>query len=867
MHDKTDNETGSISLITLILTISFFSAALTVMNLSLGWEKWAIPIIISANLICLILHITHKLNEKTSMYIYSAVNISQLFYYCVNIKNIYDCVPVAVLIMLIISLTHERPLIWTCIIVGCLGMMYHMSAEELVSLDIISILRTMWHFILLILSGVIADNLAAVWRQSEKAYLKQIDVLTGENKAATDFLVNVSHEIRTPINAVNGLTSVVLNKVEDEDIKKDILAINEAGNRITAQVGDILDYSEIEMDRLTKIEEPYMLSSVINDLVNDLALYRNNGIELIIDVDAHIPSVLYSDVGKLKKLMWHIICNSLKYTKKGGVYVHISSSPRDYGINLIIEVKDTGIGMTASELENIYHKFYQSNSGRTRSTQGLGLGMAIVAGFVRSLGGFVTIESTKDVGTTVKCSIPQRVEDPSVCMNIDDKESRCLGGFLHFDKFEVPEVREYYNMMIRNIVQGLGLSMHRVDNVPDLKRLLENINITHLFVGEEEYHTDTAYLESLTGKILVVVVADKGFELPEGSGARILRKPFYCFPVVNILNSDAGQIQQKTGKMYCRGVNALVVDDEPMNLTVARGILGVYKMNVFTAASGKQAIEMCRKQQYDIVFMDHMMPEMDGVEAMKRIRTEAESKNIFLPIVALTANAVSSAKEMFIAEGFDGFVSKPIELTELERVLRRVLPESLVTVEYDDDTAPMKEQVLKPAVPELPEKPQKAEKTPYDILEENGINTESGLAYAQNDRSFYEQLLLQFAQEHSDKKEKLGRFLADNSMPDYAIVVHALKSTSKMIGADTLSSEAKALEAASKAGDTDKVRESHDDMMEKYDNIAQSIFTALGISEEKSAEGDTDDTDDEVMEFSADEDEFFEFIPDGEGSL
>ncbi len=860
MRGKTENETDSMALITLILTISFFSAGNIAMNLILGWEKWAIPIILSANIICVILHVTHKLNEKTSMYIYSTVCVSQLFYYSVNIKNIYDCVPVTVLIMLIISLTHEKKLIWSCIIVGCLGMMYHLSAEILSSADIITILRMMWHFILLILTGVIADNLTSLWRQSEKKYRKEIDVLTGENKAATDFLVNVSHEIRTPINAVNGLTSVVLNKVDDDDIKKDILAINEAGNRITAQVGDILDYSEIEMDRLTRIEEPYMLSSVINDLVSDLAVYRKKEIELIIDVDTHIPAVLYSDVGKIKKLMWHIICNSLKYTRKGGVYVHVSSSPREYGINLIIEVKDTGIGMTASELENVYHKFYQSNSGRTRSTQGLGLGMPIVAGFVRCLGGFVTIESTKDVGTTVRCSIPQKVEDPSPCMSVEDRESRCIGGFLHFDKFEVPLVREYYNMMIRNIVKGLGLHMHRVDNVPDLKRLLENINITHLFVGEEEYRTDPAYLESLTGKMLVVVVADEDFKLPKGSGARILRKPFYCFPVVNVINSDVGQLQQRKGKMYCRGVNALVVDDEPMNLTVARGILGVYKMNVFTASSGKQAIEMCRENQYDIVFMDHMMPEMDGVEAMKRIRTEAESKNIFLPIVALTANAVSSAKEMFIAEGFDGFVSKPIELAELERVLRRVLPENLVTVEYDrgKDTSP------KQPPQKVPE-PVKTERSPYDILRESGINTESGLAYAQNDNNFYEKLLVQFAQEHSDKKEKLGRSLRENSMQDYAIVVHALKSTAKMIGAETLSAEAKALESASKAGDTDKVSADHDDMIKTYDNVADSIFTALGITEQQAAEAAEDD--DEVVEFSADEDGSFEFIPDGEGSL
>jgi CheY-like chemotaxis protein len=432
------------------------------------------------------------------------------------------------------------------------------------------------------------------------------------------------------------------------------------------------------------------------------------------------------------------------------------------------------------------------------------------------MGGFMTMESTQGVGTTVRVSIPQRVVDPAGCMSLTNRQNLCLGAYLHFDKYPDPNVREYYNRMVSNIVHGLGVQMHRVDNIDNLKRLVSSVSLTHLFIAEEEYGTDPTYIEELAHEIIVVVVADSDFEMPPDSRARILEKPFYCFPVVTILNMELGDEQSEL-KMKCPGLEALVVDDEPMNLTVAKGIFKGYGMNVTTVLSGREAIDICRERTFGIVFMDHMMPGMDGIEAMKAIRADKGSlSSREMPIVALTANAVSTAKEMFLSEGFDGFVSKPVEIAELERVLKRVLPPS--AIEYETVSGERTEAG-----------------NIYSSLKKAGIDTGAGLRYSQRDVELYHTLLKQYVKEASSKQEKINSYYKDKDFKNYEILVHALKSTSRMIGAQDLSDRAKKLEDLSKAGGTAITGEMHDSMMAMYKKITAAIAKSLDLDNEQAS--------------------------------
>ena len=455
----------------------------------------------------------------------------------------------------------------------------------------------------------------------------------------------------------------------------------------------------------------------------------------------------------------------------------------------------------------------------------------------------MTIDSKPDVGTTVTVSIPQRVVDPLSCMSVAAPDKLCLGAFLHFEKYDHPAVRDYYNSMVLNIVKGLGVQMHRVNNAENLKLLRDSVHLTHLFIAEEEYNDNVKLIEELGKTMVVAVVANQGIVLPKNTHVKVLEKPFYCFPVVSILNSTVDSKEERVKKMRCEGVRALVVDDESMNLVVAKSIFGRYGMKVYTVTSGQESIDICREKVFDIIFMDHMMSGMDGVEAMKRIRTDVAGLNGSIPIVALTANAMSSAKQMFLSEGFDGFVSKPVETDELERVLRQVLPKSSVT--YVDDDSVVQDVELEDEEPEAASPAE--EKDFVEELKKCGIDTEAGLKYCVGDRDFYKSLLVQFASEASDKIASMKNYFHIRDWHNYEIFVHALKSTSKMIGISNLSEKAKALEMAAKENNETYILENHENMIRDYGRITANIKDQL-LSDESG-------TDDDV----------FEFAPESEG--
>ncbi len=848
------NELFQASHLMILMCYTIFSVVLIGESLLLGWERWALILVVCGMIFSWCLHITQSLSDFIRLWIYSILMMGTFFFYGIHETSAFDICAVIMAVIMLYTMTGSKRLVLLCQCTYYLTMGYDMvvMVYEKGLPDELLVTRVLLHLMLVFMAGWVARIIIEKWNEVLSRSDEEIAVLEDSTNRLNDFLANVSHEIRTPVNAIIGLTGICIEKEKNKEIKSSMKDVRNAGKRVAEQISDILDFSEIDRGRLAVSVEEYMLSSMLNDLMMEVRMYKSPDIELVIDVDPELPSVMKTDIAKMKKILWHLIVNGLKYTKKGGVYVRISSVKQTYGINLCIEVIDTGIGMKDREIERIFEQFYQADSGRTRKTSGLGLGMNIVAGFVRSMGGFITIESKRGAGTRVHVSLPQKVVDRTECMTLASKEKIDLGGFLHFEKFSVPEVREFYNSMVFHMVRGLKLHMHRVDNVDTLKQLVENIELTHLFVGEVEYKANAEYIETLSRQMVVAVVANDGFELPNGSRVRVLRKPFYCFPVISILDSDLSTVSSDSEQMYCPGVKVLVVDDEPMNLTVAKGIFKRYGIQVITAASGKESIELCSEQNFDIVFMDHMMPGMDGIEAMKKIKSNAKRDGRKFPVVALTANAVSSAKEMFLSEGFDGFVSKPIELVELERVMKRVLPKTAVVYETEEQRKKETENT------EPQTEGQEGTADVHTKLISLGINTAKGLQYCQNDEKFYETLLMQFATESAGKRKDMERFYEEENLQRYAILVHALKSTAKMIGASGLSEKAKALEMAAKEGDSAFIHENHEEMKNEYLLTTNGI---LGIYGKKKGSGGKQQ---DALEMPAADSEILEFLPAGE---
>lgn len=843
----------------ILIVYTVLTLALVVESYLMGWEPGAVVLLLVGLAACWFLHITEKVLASVRLWLYFVMTMLTFFFYGIHETSIFDLAPLMVIIIVLYSITEKYNIIRLCVLTYILTICYDFVFVLGGSVEIttLSVTRLLFHILIVCMSAQIVKILLQRQKKERKIADARIGELKEINLRTEDFMTNVSHELRTPINAVTGMTSVMLKNEEDPLKRRDISAIQMAGFKLFNQIEDILDYTEIDTGRIRLSEENYTILSIVNDIMTESQEFmKENMPELIFDIDANIPAILFGDGKKIKKILRHLIDNALKFTKRGGVYVRIYALHKPYGINLCMQVRDTGIGIAKEELGRIKERFYQANGGRNRRAGGLGLGLSIVYGMVQTMQGFIHVESTLGKGTAVCVSVPQKVVEETPCMAVERHKNLCLACYLMTAKYAVPEVRDFYDKVISHMVHELDIPLHRVSNLDELENLASMNQLTHLFIGKEEYQENRLYFEEKGRDTKVILVADDSFRLSKDSRVRILRKPFCSFAIINVLNATTLKEVNTTQKMQmvCPDVKALVVDDEPMNLLVAEGILKGYQMDVKTADSGKMALRICEKSDFDLVFLDHMMPEMDGVETLRRLRKIKADSDRQLTVIAFTANAVSGAREMFLKEGFDEFISKPIEIAELERILKKVLPKSAYTYVEENEEIKEREYSKEQSFGGVNNQGENSpgENSPKDWmsdLEHFGMHTKAGLDYSQGDQSFYLKLLVKFADGYAAKETELNDCFQREDWDNYRIQVHALKSSSRLIGADSLSSMAKETEEAAKRHDTDYIRAHHEALLMQYRETAYYISGVLGSDENEQEESRTEISREELLQY------------------
>lgn len=834
----------------MVSTLSILGILLSAITLFRPWELWMIPLIVIGCLVVWWLHIGRIGSVLLYENICTGLLIIDFFYFGVHKSSLYDIPLVACMALLLLSLLNRKRLLYLAAFLYVMLLLYHFLVLDTINLE----MKGEDIFRLMLGASAVLGALTVTKYRINRRLVEREKYVSMQEQLATavrqnaEFLSNVSHELRTPVNMVIGISEVALGKELPPEIREDVRSIKLAGKRLSSQINNILDYTESVEGTLSAIQEPYMISSVVNDVIAMTALQnRSEKLELVFDMDPRIPSVLIGDAEKITHILRILLENSQKFTEEGGICLSIGFRRESYGINLLIDISDTGIGMTSSQLGQIIDDFYQADSGSRRYVGGLGLGIPIARGLLHSMGGFVHFESKEQQGLKVHIAIPQGVEDDTPSIVVPNVSRMCIACYFRPEKYSRDEVRGFYDNMILHLVEGLGIEGYQAHNFEGLLKLQREHRLTHIFIAQAEYMKNVPYYEELAESVQVAVIADKEFALEGDSNLLVLRKPFFALSIVNLLSGrerdNKFEDAQAAGRrpFTCKGVKALAVDDEEMNLMVAKGVLGSYGMQVDTCSNGKAAIERCTKTAYDIIFLDHMMPGFDGVETLRRIREINNGIYKNLPVVALTANTLSGAREMFRNEGFSEFIPKPIERLVLERVLRRVLPESCI--QYDTgmdgseekrrDAGSMREERENDKATEhgmaqteelskevaLPEESTQA----YGTLVRAGINVSLGLDYCSGEEDFYREMLQMFHDQAPDKRAEIESLYEKADWKDYSIKVHALKSTALTIGAEELSGRAKELERAGKGGDTEYIHENHPLMLEMYGQVCESI--------------------------------------------
>ncbi len=663
----------------IITLISLSCLGLIIESILMGWEFWVPPLIIIGTVSIWIMHITGSPSEDIREVYYCVFTMFTVLFHGIHATSLFDSVAIVALALFAFSFLdhiYMMNLFMLEYYVILIVQLFYIHRKDNLWSDRLSVSRIILHVIVMFFIYLSSIRVIQIRRELMESAKEKDRLLEANANNVDDFLSNISHELRTPVNVVSGMSDLLIKKGQFDEA----YAIKEAGLRLTGQIDDIQDYTEVKSGDVFLEEEDYSSTRIIRDVVKSFRMnHDNDELELVVDIDAAVPSVMRGDIKKIHKIFRHVLSNAVKFTRHGGILLRVYTENKDYGVNLCIEVKDTGSGMSRKDIYMASLGLYQANKRRDRSSGGVGLGLSIVYGFVHSMGGFVKLESTRGEGTVVKITIPQRVVDSTPCLKL---RSFCDGDILFHvrpDKYKIPKLRDFYRTMALNLAAGLRVPLYQADSIGEVKSLMEKLSVKYIFMGEEEYLDNAGFFDEIsTNDVVVAVSASEGFKTGDGSKVIVMPKPLYAYPVISVINegSNAGNLElaDRVERPDLAGIRALVVDDEPMNLVVACGLFKDYGIVTETAGSGKQAIEMCLKERYDVIFMDHMMPEMDGVEAMRILKTRGMVPEHGTVFVALTANVVSGAKEMFIREGFDGFVGKPININEFERVMARLLP-------------------------------------------------------------------------------------------------------------------------------------------------------------------------------------------------
>ena len=513
------------------------------------------------------------------------------------------------------------------------------------------------------------------------------------NRYMGEFLAKVSHEVRTPINAVLGMDEMILRESTNRDIKKYAVDIQTAARSLHSIFNEILDSSKIQSGRMEIVPVEYNLGIMLNELVSMISVRAaEKNLEFAVDVDGGMPSVLKGDDLRIKQVSVNLLTNAVKYTHEGKVTLKVDGMQTDDGIFVMhMEVRDTGIGIREEEIPKIFMPYQRIDLEKNHSIEGTGLGMGITVQLLRLMDSELHVDSEYGVGSTFYFDLKQVI--------IDDTP------------------------------------MGKLELIAD--RRADEYNYEALFTAPD--------------------------------------------------------------------AKVLVVDDNEINRKVIKNLLKETGIQVFEADSGMECIELVKANRYDVILLDHMMPELDGVATLRILRNMDDNLFRGVPIIMMTANSISGARDDYLNLGFDDYLSKPIDAKRLEKLLLKFLPDRLITKNPPQQVNSGKQTIL----PDI-----------------DGIDWRYARVFVNDDnmiRMTALDLYDTLDEEIAGLNKRVDNIDTEDGMMDYRIQVHSLKGISQTIGAILAFSLARVTEKAAIAGDEGRVRRLHPELVAELKRLHDAL--------------------------------------------
>ena len=647
------------------------------------------------------------------------------------------------------------------------------------------------------------DKLISAERKRADALRTAKEAAEASAQAKGDFLANMSHEIRTPMNAILGLTELI-EKTGLSPKQKDYTdKIHSSAESMLGIINDILDISKLESGKMKIEHTQFNLEDVLENIVDMFyGKAADKALDIIICGTNYIPCNIIGDPLRLSQVLINLIANAVKFTSSGHIIVRASFESIDQNkITLRFSVADSGIGIPKEKIPSLFDSFSQVDSSTTRKYGGTGLGLSISKKIVEMMNGHIWVDSKLKKGSTfyftTEFTIDKSAEDTKVKPDEKLKGKRALV----FDK------NPAIGFFMQEELLPIGVS---VDSAVDLDDIL-----TPYFYEDEKY--DICYIDQVTINrlghsgfeklisdpklkgcpIVLMTGFDKKIEpYLEKKISSFISKPIKYSSLLNttskllsgyeIHRTSKDRIKDsKNWSEDCfKGINILVVDDNDINLQVAKEILDLTSANITTAYNGLQALDAVAQKSFDIILSDIQMPEMDGYELARRLKQSKTMQST--PLIAMTAHALEGAKDLCMEAGMDDYISKPIESHQLFTVVDKWVRDKVE--ERNSQYKKASDQDDRPREVGI-----------FD-LNEKTVDIKSALRRINNNETILKNVFLSFYSHYKDAPGRITELANNSKYFDAERYAHTIKGLAGTIGAEQLSLSALALEDLFKDG-------------------------------------------------------------------